>query len=347
MLTTGRPAVPPGKTSHARRPRTARASPRRHRGDPDRPRPRGLAPARARRAAVRTGRRGPQDRPDRDRARRRHREVRPDHRLRHPADRSRGACAFPQLRFRRPRPGLPCRGRPRRRPGRDPAGRDRELPGLPPRQRPGRHPQHDRGLRHGELLGDGDPPRRRRGDALRRPRRLSERRRRRRLRPRHRLRHGGRRPGLRQPSARALGPCHPPERRRRGLRRPRLRGDAGRADEVPLRYRPRRPLPRPDHPGDRRHHQDRGDDRRPDPRAAPRGEPRHPRARPRLRAPPRPAMRRLRRLLRHHRQPRPRRRLRSARRHGRHRDPLRELRRSTAPSSCCSAAPPAPRSRTS
>ena len=201
--------------------------------------PAGLAPARPRRAARRPGRR----RATRSPARTSPQggaiaEVRPGHRLRDQADRRRRARPHPQLRVRRPRPGLPRRRRPRGRPRRDPAGRAAQLQGYRRANGQVGTRNYDRGLRHGELLGDGDPPRRRAGDGLRHPRRLSERRRRRRLRPRHRLRHGRRRPGLRQPAARALGPRHPPERRRRGLRRPRLRGDAGRPDEVALRHRP-------------------------------------------------------------------------------------------------------------
>ena len=49
----------------------------------------------------------------------------------------------------------------------------------------------------------------------------------------------------------------------------------------------------------------------------------------------------------HHRQPGARRRLRPARRPRRHRDPRRDARRSTAPSSCCCAAPSARRWRRS
>ena len=101
---------------------------------------------------------------------RRHHQVRPDHRLRDQAHRGRRARPHPELRVRRARPGLPRRRRPRGRPRRDPDDGAAHLHGLPPRQRPGRHPQLHRGLRHGELLGHRDPPRRRAGDVLRHPR---------------------------------------------------------------------------------------------------------------------------------------------------------------------------------
>ena len=209
----------------------------------------------------------------------------------------------------------------------------RDLPGLPPQERPGRHAQLHRALRHGELLGHGRAPRRRHDQRLRPARRLPEHRRRGGVQPRHRLRDGHQQPRLRQSPARALGPRDPSERRRGGLHRPRLRGDAGRADAGAFR-RERPALPRPDDPGDRRHHENGRADHRDGHGTAPWRERRAPRTHPRLGAEARPAMRRIRWLFRHHRQPGAGLRHRPSRRSRRHRHPrgnARDLRRRTAP----------------
>ena len=206
-----------------------------------------------------------------------------------------------------------------------------------------RHAQLHRALLDGELLRDGRPPHRRPGQPLGHARRLSAYRRRHRALARHRLRHGcsGRR--FRGAGARALGPRHASERDRRDLHRARLRGDADRPAEAQIRLW-RGPFPYADDPGDRRHAED-DRDRHADDRGAasdPSGHPAHRRAGERADGGAR--MRRLGRLFRHHRQSGARLRLRHAGRVWRHRPCSPRRRRSTAPSTCSSAARPRRRS---
>ena len=105
-----------------------------------------------------------------------------------------------------------------------------------------------------------------------------------------------------------------------------------------LRLLRRRALPRPDHPGHRRHDEDHRPHRRADPRAAAGGERRRARADPGLRAEGGAGMRRLGRLLGHHRQPGARRRRRTCWSASAAPRSSPRRRRSTAPSSCCCAA---------
>ena len=130
-------------------------------------------------------------------------------------------------------------------------------------------------------------------------------RRRRAHRPRHRLRHVGHERGLRHPDAHAEGLCAQPELRRHPSGRPRLRGDAGARPRRPGPPAPRRQLPLHDDPG-RQAAPARTIDRGAG-GAARDGRGRRaggPRARPGVEADGRPAMRRVGRLFRHHREPR-------------------------------------------
>ncbi len=187
----------------------------------------------------------------------------------------------------------------------DPAGRRApHVPGLQAQERQGRHAQLHRHPHQRELLGLRGALHRRRLQPLRHPRRLPQHRRRRALRAGHRLRHGGQGLGrLRRSPAHRMGLRQPPQPRRRADGRPRLRGDADSRSRSPLRAEGERDVPHHDHPGDGRNAQDRRARRRDDQGNAcrrQRGEARdgagfgnHAGA----------AMRRLGRLLRHHRQP--------------------------------------------
>ena len=260
-----------------------------------------------------------------DRRGRRHRQVRPDHRLRHPADRSRRARPHPQLRLRQPRPGLPGSASTSRPPA--PRSRRSTTASFQGYRRANGQVGTRNMIAVCATVNCSATVIRRAAEQVMRSGILAD------------------YPNVDGVVAFAHGTgcgmaAEGPgfDNLQRVLWGHATHPNVGAAvfvglgcevmqvgaDEVALRRRPRRPLPRPDHPGDRRHDQDGGDDRRADPRAAARGEPRDPRAGARLRAQARAAVRRLRRLLRHHRQPRARRRLRPARRHGRHRDPLRD-----------------------
>ena len=195
------------------------------------------------------------------------------------------------------------------------------------------HPQLHRRALDRELLGDGLPPRRRDLSAGR-ARGLPQRRWHRRADPRHRLRHGRSRRGLRDPAAHALGLCPPSQLRRRAAGRARVRGQP---DRFPARGLPdpaRAALSHHDHAGHRRHPQDdrarAGDDSR-DAAARQRGAAAADLG---LRDLARPAMRRLGCLLRHDREPRARRLRRPSGAPRRHRDPVgdaRDLRRRAPP----------------
>ena len=184
-----------------------------------------------------------------------------------------------------------------------PAERARHLRGLPPRQRQGRHAQLHRHPHQRELLGLGRPLHGGGGQSLGHPRPIPQRRRRRLVRARHRLRARRQGRGLRRARAHAMGLRGPSQSRRRARGRPGLRGVPDRAPQEQIRPDRGRQLPDHDHPGHRRHQEDhRGRRRSHRGDAAPR-QPGAPRDDLRQRALPRPAVRRLGRLLRHHRQP--------------------------------------------
>ena len=147
-------------------------------------------------------------------------QVRPDHRFRGrgPGARAPRPCRYRGTARLRARPRAGHRGpADRLRPGR----RARPVHGLSPDQRRGRHAQLSRRAQLGQLRGHGRPLHRR-GDRRRGARRLSQRRRRGAAGARHRLRHGQRRRGLRQPAARALGSRAAPQLRRHPDGRPGL-----------------------------------------------------------------------------------------------------------------------------
>ena len=235
------------------------------------------------------------------------------------------------------------------RPHHDPArcrdhGRTADLRGLPARRRPGRDPQLRRDHQHRQLLGLHEPVHRERG---RRPAGgLPERGRRRRADPQGRLRDAVRRPRPRAARARAGGVRGAPEHRGVPDGRARLRG---RPDHAPPRQvRPRDAAdpvaPDDDDPGPRRRPEDGGRRRGRAARVPARGERRRAGRAARLDAHARHAVRRFRRLQRHHRQPGAGRRRRPGRRPGRHGDPRRDARRSTAPSTSSSTGRSRPRS---
>ena len=141
--------------------------------------------------------------------------------------------------------------------------------------------------------------------------------------------------GLRRAAAHAMGLRHPSQPRRRADGRARLRGVPDRPHEGGIRPGRGRHLPDHDHPGDRRHQEDRRAT------ASTRIKAMLPvaaRAKRETRAGLRDhagaAMRRLGRLFRHHRQSGARRRGRPAGRARRHRRCSPRRRRSTAPSIC-------------
>ena len=176
---------------------------------------------------------------------------------------------------------------------------------------------------HGELLGHRGEARRRRVRE-RRAGGLSQRRRRGRAGARHRLRHGDQGRGLRRPAAHSVGLPAPSELRRRHPDRPRLRGGADPLPAGGLRHQGDRHLPVHDHPEHRRHprhHRGRREAREGHAAQGQPGEARDPLRRALVAL---PAVRRLGRLFRHHRQPGARRRGRPAGAPWRHRDPVRD-----------------------
>ena len=147
---------------------------------------------------------------------------------------------------------------------------------------------------------------------------LPQRRRRRLVRARHGLRAGRLGRGLRGAGAHAMGLRRPSQSRRRAGGGPGLRGVPDRAPQEQVRPDRGRQLPHHDHPGHRRHQEDHRGRRgahQGDAAARQCGAPRDDLGQ---RAVPRPAVRRLGRLLRHHRQPGARRRRRHARAPRRH-----------------------------
>ena len=184
----------------------------------------------------------PQGRRGADRAGRSGQEVRPDHRLCQPADRSRRLGARAQLRHgsgtRRLQSRLPdCPGR---QAGERSARRGTgDFPGVPPVERQGRHPQLCRHPDQRELL---DHRRRlhRQGDrALGHSRRLPQHRRHRRAEAGQWLRDRLSRRHLRHAEEDHLGLCDQPQHGRRHHGRPRLRGLPDPALQGSLRRRRR------------------------------------------------------------------------------------------------------------
>ena len=182
------------------------------------------------------------------------------------------------------------------------AGSARHLRRLPPRQRQGRHAQLHRRAHQRELLGLRRPLHGRGRDPLRHSRAVSQHRRRRLVRARHRLRAGRQGRGLRGAGAHAVGLRRPPQPRRRARRRPRLRGVPDLAPEGQVRPGRRRQLPHHDHPGHRRHEKNHRGRRRAHQGDAAARQRRAARDHLRQRADAGAAVRRLGRLLRHHRQ---------------------------------------------
>ena len=180
-------------------------------------------------AADRQGRAGPQ--------------VRPDHRLRQPADRRPATGCTSTIatwaRARRVRTRLPDSREARAR-RKHPAGRGAgDVPGLSPRQRQGRHAQLCRHPHLGELLDHGRRLHRRGDRALRRARRLSQHRRHRRPQAGQWLRHRLSRRHLRHAEEDHLGLRHQPQHGRRRHGRARLRGLPDPALQGSLRRRRR------------------------------------------------------------------------------------------------------------
>ena len=218
-------------------------------------------------------------------------------------DRAGSPCAHPQLLVCRVRARLRLRSR-RARGGAAASRGAWHVRGLPARQRQGRHAQlhrhpHQRellGLR-GALHGGGRQP-------LRHSRAVSQRRRGGLVRARHRLRARRHGRGLRGAGAHTVGLCGASQSRCSAGGGARVRGVPDRAPQGEVRPGRGRQLPLHDHPGHRRHEEDhRGGggahqgDAAPRQRGAARDDPGR-------RIVPRPAVRRLGRLLRHHRQSR-------------------------------------------
>ena len=157
----------------------------------------------------------------------------------------------PQLRHARVRTRL-CRGPGRAADADGAGGRAASFGGYRAWQRQGRHAQLYRHPVDGELLGLGLKVHRRalsgRGAGT-----IPERRRDRRHHPRHRLRHGRSRRGLRHPAAHAVGLRGAPEFRLDPDDRAGLRGDAALLHEGGLRYPVGADLPHHDAAGRGRH----------------------------------------------------------------------------------------------